>query len=118
MIVLCGRDKIDYSFDKIWFATHTCPGMGPGCEHHPELAASEETFQAYYASGNDSEVFASRFREELESEPLHTHLVNLVKLSDAGEWIQLVFYELDPQDGERKYMYDVLRNMTKDVMLE
>lgn len=119
MIMLSGRDKIDtVMYDKVWYATHTCPGMGPGCEHHPELAASQETCNLCYPPNPDPEEFYRRFVEELHSEPWQTHLRNLVKMSDAGEWIQLIYYELDKNDGERKYVYEVLRTMTDKVCIE
>lgn len=116
MITLCGRDAIDTKlYDKVWYATHTCPGMGPGCEHHPELAASQETCNLCYGESPDNDEFYRRFVQELQSEPWQTHLRNLVELSNKGEWIQLIYYELDPNEGERKYVYDALRKMTSDV---
>ncbi len=120
MIMLCSRKDIDtFTFDKVWFATHTCPGMGPGCEHHPELAASEETCRLCYPPNADEEEFYRRFQQEIRSEPWQTHFKNLVKMSDEeGLWIQLIYYEKDPHDGERPYVYEVLKQMTNNVVIK
>lgn len=119
MIMLCGRENIDaFTFDKVWFATHTCPGMGPGCEHHPELAASEETCKLCYPPNRNIELFYERFCMELRSEPILSHLKHIVELSNKGEWIKLIYYEKEHTDGERPYVYKVLKEMTDEVILK
>lgn len=116
MIMLSGKRKVNFDlYDNVWYVTTTCPGMKVGCEHHPELAASKEAGKLYSI---DPKLFYDQYVKELTSEPKVTYLKDVVKRSDAGEWFQFIFYEDDPTDGERPYMYDILKNMTSNVYIE
>lgn len=120
MIMLSGREKIDYEqYDHVWYATTTCPGMPMGCEHHPELAGSYD-IGVYCMPGENynPELFYSKYVEELTTEPKLSYLKDLVRRSENGEWFQLIFYEKNPTDGERPYLYDILKGMTNDVFIE
>ena len=119
MIMLSGKNKVDCSlYDNVWYVTCTCPGMRQGCEHHPELAASKQTEALCYADQPDFDLFYKRYVEELTSEPKFSYLKEVVRRSEAGEWFQLIFYEDDPTDGERPYMYEILKKLTDKVSIE
>ena len=119
MIMLSGKNKVDMSqYDHVWYVTTTCPGMKVGCEHHPELAGSMEIGKLCYGPNADFDEFYRRYVAELTSEPKISYLREVVKRSEAGEWFQLVFYENEPTDGERPYMYKILKSMTDEVYIE
>lgn len=121
MITLSGKNKVQMDlYDHVWYATTTCPGMRIGCEHHPEIAGSYEIGK-YCIPGRpeyDEERFYVEYVKELSSEPKISYLRDIVRRSENGEWFQLVFYEDDPNDGERKYMYQILKQMTNKLRIE
>lgn len=119
MIMLSGKRKVDCeTYDHVWYATTTCPGLKVGCEHHPELAGSKKLEALFYAGVKPAEEIYATYVQELTSEPKISHLRELVRRSEAGEWFQLIFYEDSPTDGERPYMYDILKEMTSEVYIE
>lgn len=119
MIMLSGKNSVDTSlYDHVWYVTTTCPGMRTGCEHHPELAVSLNTHLAISRGLITPEKFIEQYLAELKSEPKASYLRELVERSEAGEWFQLVFYEDDPDAGERPYMYSLLKGMTDNVYIE
>lgn len=121
MIMLSGRNKIDTeTYDHCWFATTTCPHMGPGCEHHPEIAGSWDIGKYCIPDHPEynEKLFYEKYVEEMTSSPKINHLREIVRRSEAGEWFQLIFYELDPKDGERPYLYNILKGMTDNVRIE
>lgn len=118
MIQLSGKNNVDMQlYDHVWYVTSTCPGMRVGCEHHPELAASKELSKLCYGDNPDFDAFYKGYVAELTSEPKISYLRNVVRRSEAGEWFQLIFYEDDPKDGERPYMYEILKTMTNEVYI-
>lgn len=119
MIMLSGKNKVDCSqYDHVWYVTCTCPGMRQGCEHHPELAASKETHSLCFGANPNFEEFYKQYVKEMITEPILSRLKDLVKHSEDGEWFQLVFYEDSPEEGERPYLYAILRAMTEKVFIE
>ena len=119
MIMLSGKKKVDcMQYDHVWYVTTTCPAMKQGCEHHPELAASKEAHNLCYGPNSNHEEFYKRYVAELTSEPKISLLKDIVRRSDAGEWFQLVFYEDDSNEGERPYLYSILKGLTNDVHIE
>jgi hypothetical protein len=117
--MLSGKKQVDcQQYDHVWYVTHTCPGMKTGCEHHPELAASKKTCNLCYPPHTDLDLFYKEYVRELTSEPRISKLKQIVERSEAGEWFQLIFYEDDPNDGERPYMYKILKQLTNDVYIE
>lgn len=119
MIMLSGVDKIDFQqYDMVWYVTTTCPNMCVGCEHHPELAASKNLYKYCYGDNKDLNKFYEEYCKELTSEPKLSNLKKLVEMSNRGMWVQLIFYEKDMHDGERLYMYNILKKLTANVYVE
>ena len=119
MIMLSGKKKVDCrTYDHVWYATTTCPGMRTGCEHHPEIAGSKKLEALFYEGKKSPDEIYAMYVEELTSEPKISYLRELVRRSEAGEWFQLIFYEDSPTEGERPYMYAILKEMTSEVFIE
>lgn len=121
MIMLSPRSKTDLElYDHVWYVTTSAPGIKSGCEHHPELAGSYEIGK--YCIPDHPEYDEKKFYElyvkELTSMPKLGYLQDVVRRSEAGEWFQFVFYEEPPTDGERPYMFKILKGMTDQVEIE
>lgn len=119
MIMLSGKNKVDTElYDHVWYVTTTCPRMRVGCEHHPELAI-DYAFHLAICKGQITESeFVEEYIKELTSPPKLSHLKELVKRSEAGEWFQLIFYEDSMNEGERKHLFSILKKMTDNVDIE
>lgn len=119
MITLTGKNKVDTSmYDHVWYTTTSNPGMRVGCEHHPELAASLNLHCAILDGAITEDMFIEKYISEMTSHPKIDALLEVIKRSDAGEWFQFIFYEDSAEDGERKYLYDILKQYTNNVTLE
>lgn len=117
MIVLTSIYAVDCTtFDHVWYVTTTCPGMRVGCEHHPELAASKYAHSLYY--NGDVDGFYKTYVKELSTAPKLNDLLEVIRRSDLGEWFQFIFYEKDPTDGERPYLYAIIKKYTDNVRIE
>lgn len=116
MIMLSGKNKVQFDmYDHVWYATTTCPHMRVGCEHHPEIAGS---YAIWKYCEHDEDRFYREYIREMTTEPKISRLKEIVKRSDAGEWFQLIFYEDDPNTGERPYLYKILKELTDNVEIE
>lgn len=117
MIVLTSIYKIDCeTFDNVWYCTTTCPGLRVGCEHHPELAASREAGKIFYSG--DEKGFYDAYVREMTHAPKLGYLMEVIRRSDLGEWFQLIFYERNPDEGERPYLYEIIKKYTDNVRIE
>ena len=119
MIALSYRGQIDTEmYSRIWYPTHTCPGMQLGCEHHPEFAASKELGSECYNPNNDAKAWVLKYEKEFRNTPSKMKaLKDLVALSDSGVWIQLLFYEKTSDVSEGSALYRMLKEFTDDVVL-
>lgn len=121
MIMLSPKSKINYEqYDHIWYATTSAPGKNLDCEHHPEIAGSYEIGKYCIPSHPEynPEKFYEEYWKEITSEPKISYIKDIVRRSEAGEWFQLIFYEQDPTEGERPYMYKLLKSLTDNVYIE
>lgn len=118
MIMLSPQSKINFElYDVVYYATTTCPRMREGCIHRPDIAGSKGLYKYIYEL-HDEEKFYAEYVKEMRSEPAFSKLKEIVAESSMGKWIQLIFYEEDANDGERKYLYSILKEMTNDVKVE
>ena len=119
MIMLSSKNKVDcQQYDHVWYCTTTCPGMRQGCEHHPELAGSRELHALWYKGGFSEEELYAMYVKEMSTSDKLLNLLEVIRRSDNGEWFQLIFYENDKNDGERKYLYDIIKKYTDNVYIE
>lgn len=119
MIVLSGKKKVDLNqYDHVWYVTTTNPGMRVGCEHHPELAAPMKLHTDICRGLISEEEFCTHYVKMLRTPEKQLLILDLVSRSEMGEWFQLIFYEDDMRDGERKYFYEILKEHTENVRIE
>lgn len=118
MIMLTYWKKKDLrEYDLVIYTSKSVPErcLQPGIEHWKQLAASDELCELW-GKIPESE-FGSRYEQELRT-VLKDEVDRLVKLSESGKWIQILFFEEKPDEGERPWLYNVLSELTSDVYIE
>lgn len=120
MIMLTYWKNVDLQeYDIAYYATHSVPVScrRHGVIHRPDLGPSQSLADAYYKGRVNDETFYSMYEDELRNTKMDK-LKELVAESDNGKWIQVLFFEKLPTDGERPYMYKVLKELTQKVNIE
>lgn len=118
MIMLTYWKKKDLrEYDKVIYTSKSVPARctQPGIEHWNQLAPSDELHSLWCK--NPSAEVGKMYEQELRT-VLLPELMKLVELSEKGTWIQILFFEENPEDGERPWMFKVLSDFTKDVYIE
>ena len=111
------KNKDLREYDKVIYTSASVPARctQPGIEHWKQLAPSQELCNLW---GKLPEVeLGARYEEELRT-VLLPELRKLIELSESGKWIQVLFFEKSPDEGERPWMFKVLSELTTDVYIE
>ena len=111
------KNKNLREYDKAIYTSASVPARctQPGIEHWKQLAPSGELCKLW---GKVPETdWGAKYAEELRT-VLLPELMKLVELSESGMWIQVLFFEESQEDGERPWMYQVLKELGTDVYIE
>lgn len=118
MIVISGVDRIDSElYDKIWYITNNTPNMKIGAEHHAELAPDPTQYYMYRNGQISVEQLLNMYGNDLWTGKYNCAIAELIKLSDDGNWIQLVCYCHDAMKCHRYVLYRYLRAIGADVQI-
>lgn len=111
------KNKNLREYDKAIYTSASVPARctQPGIEHWKQLAPSQKLCDLW-GKIPESE-WGPMYEQELRT-TLLPELMKLVELSHKGTWIQVLFFEKSPEEGERPWVYKVLSELTKDVYIE
>lgn len=111
------KKKAPLDYDILAFTSLSVPARctQPGIQHWKDLAASQELGDLW--GKMPEEEWGERYYQELMTDK-NARLLELVKLSDSGKWIQILFFEESPKEGERPWLYKALKQYTEEVYIE